>query len=60
MQLIISDEHVRITRTAPPYISFTFTHPQMCYAFKNYSDKLIKQYMTDRRIMIRQLSELYL
>lgn len=60
MQLIISDEQVRITRTAPPFISFTFTHPQMCHAFKNYSDRLIRQYMSDRRIMINMLRDLYL
>jgi hypothetical protein len=60
MQLIISDERVRITRTAPPLVSFTFTHPQMCHAFKNYSDRLIKQYMTDRRTLTKLLSDEYL
>ncbi|MCR5403252.1 MAG: hypothetical protein K6E91_05445 [Butyrivibrio sp.] len=60
IQLIISDEHVRITRTAPPFISFTFTHSQMCHAFKSYSDNLIRQYLTGRRTMINKLNELFL
>ena len=60
IQLIISDEHVRITRTEPPFISFTFTHPQMCHAFKSYSDNLIRQYLTGRRTMINKLNELFL
>ncbi len=60
MQLIIGDERVRITRTAAPLVSFTFTHPQMCHAFKNYSDRLIKQYMTDRRTLTKLLSDEYL
>ncbi len=60
IQLIISEEQVRITRTALPYISFTFTHPQVCHAFKNYSDRLIKEYITSRKNIIQKLSDLYL
>ncbi len=58
MQLIISEDFVRIIRTDEPVISFTFTHPLMCHAFVNYAEKLTGHYKTDRKSTVARLKEL--
>ncbi len=42
-----SENSVTITRTVAPYLSFVFTHPLMCRAFRDYVTRLMKTYPSD-------------
>ena len=42
-----SENSVTITRTVAPYLSFVFTHPLMCRAFRDYTSRLMKTYPAD-------------
>ncbi len=42
IKITIGSEYVTVTYISEPCLSFRFTHPLMCRAFKNYADLLIK------------------
>ena len=39
MMITISQDDVLVTRTTEPQLSFRFTHPLMCLAFRSYAEE---------------------
>ena len=47
IDLMISEDLARVTPAANPEISFCFTHPKMCRAFKEYADGIVRKALAD-------------
>ena len=48
INMIVSPGCVSVTRTIFPYLTFSFTHPLMCKAFKEYTNNLVVQHGLER------------
>ena len=60
MRLVITPEFVAVTRSVPPYLTMTISHPLMSRAFREYADRLTEHYRKDRNSLRRMLENRYL
>lgn len=60
INLLISDNMTKITPAIRPGLSFAFSHPSMCLAFKSYAKTIMEKCKMDRNSLRKMLEERYL
>jgi len=55
VDIYISGRNVTVKRLRPPYLTFSFEHPDMCRAFTSYASRIGEKYITDRLTTRKEL-----
>ena len=59
-KLLITESRAQVIHAARPELSFGFTHPLMCKAFRGYAETLMRQYQMDRNSLRHKLEGRFL